>query len=80
MEGENIYDKLQEIFGQVPGSFSILEEQIDIDLQMEYFEVSKLVKKELDTSLALKEKDSIFNPDLDKKERNPDVAGNRLQE
>ena len=38
MEGENIYDKIQEIFGESPGTLSILEEKVDIDLQMEYFE------------------------------------------
>lgn len=69
MEGENIYDKIQEIFGQVPGSFSILEEQIDIDLQMEYFEVSRLAKKDLDKALTLNEKDEIFNPELDRSKK-----------
>ena len=48
MEGENIYDKIQEIFGEVPGTFSVLEEKIDIDLQMEYFEFSRSIKKDLD--------------------------------
>ena len=69
MERENIYDKIQEIFGEVPGNFSILEEQIDIDLQMEYFEVSRLVKKGLDEAMVLKEKDEIFNIDRDRRYR-----------
>ena len=33
---ENIYEKIQEIFGKMPAKFSVLEEEIDIDLQMEY--------------------------------------------
>lgn len=69
MEGENIYDKIQEIFGQVPGTFSILEEQIDIDLQMEYFEISGLAKKDIDKNLTLNQKDEIFNPERDRRER-----------
>jgi hypothetical protein len=69
MEGENIYDKMQEIFGKVPGSFSILEEQIDIDLQMEYFEISRLVKKDLDEERVIGEKDEIFNFGKDKRFR-----------
>jgi hypothetical protein len=69
MGAENIYDKIQEIFGQVPGSFSILEEQIDIDLQMEYFEVSKLAKQDLDETSVMKEKDEIFNPERDQLEK-----------
>ena len=61
MEGENIYDKIQEVFGRIPGHFSILEEQIDIDLQMEYFEVSKLAKENLDTTRIREEQNEIFN-------------------
>jgi hypothetical protein len=61
MEGENIYDKIQEIFGEVPGSFSILEEQIDIDLQMEYFEFSRGIKKDLDNGAVLNRKEHIFD-------------------
>ena len=69
METENIYDKIQEIFGQVPGSFSILEEQIDIDLQMEYFEVSKLAKEDLNEASVMEERDEIFNPEKDQVEK-----------
>jgi hypothetical protein len=70
MEGENIYDKIQEIFGEVPGTFSILEEKIDIDLQMEYFEFSRTIKKDLDGEAIMKRREQIydFNKDaLDRK-------------
>lgn len=40
-ENENLYDKIKELFGTVPRNFSILEEKIDIELQMEYFEYSR---------------------------------------
>jgi hypothetical protein len=71
MDGENIYDKIREIFGESPGTLSILEEKVDIDLQMEYFEVSKKVKKRLDEQAILEEKHQIFNPDWpeDKKKK-----------
>ena len=45
MDEENIYEKIKDIFGKFPGNISILEEQVDIDLQMEYFEFSRDVKK-----------------------------------
>jgi hypothetical protein len=61
MEGENIYDKIQEIFGEVPGTFSILEEKIDIDLQMEYFEFSRAIKKDLDGGDVMKRREQIFD-------------------
>jgi hypothetical protein len=69
MEGENIYDKIQEIFGEVPGTFSILEEKIDIDLQMEYFEFSRAIKKDLDLAEVLESKDRIFDLRQDAGER-----------
>ncbi len=45
MDKENIYERLEDIFGHFPENISILEEQIDIDLQMEYFEYSRDLKK-----------------------------------
>ena len=62
MEGENIYDKIQEIFGESPGTLSILEEKVDIDLQMEYFEYSRSVKKDLDEEEVLMEMHELGNP------------------
>ena len=60
-ERENIYDRIQEIFGSVPENYSILEEQIDIDLQMEYFEQSKLVKESLDPQGIMKNREMIYD-------------------
>ncbi len=69
MEGENIYDKIQEIFGEVPGTFSILEEKIDIDLQMEYFEFSRTIKKDMDGREVLKRRNQIFDFNKDAGDR-----------
>ena len=69
MEGENIYDKIQEIFGETPGTLSILEEKVDIDLQMEYFEFSKSVKKDINEKAVLEEKQGIYNPDWTEKQK-----------
>ena len=63
VEGENIYDRIQEIFGESPGTLSILEEKVDIDLQMEYFEFSKSVKKDLDETVIMQEKQGLYDPD-----------------
>jgi len=51
-EHENLYEKIQEILGGSPGSLKILEQQIDMDLQVEYYECSKKLKNELDESWA----------------------------
>lgn len=63
-EEDNIYDKIQEIFGQFPDNLNILEESINIDLQMEYFEYSKKIKKDLVPGNVLDSKDQLFDNSL----------------
>lgn len=58
--GDNIYDKIQEMFGLGGNNLNILEEQIDVDLQMEYYEYSKNQHKEVDEKEIIEKKDSIF--------------------
>lgn len=41
MDDENIYERIQDILGQLPENLNILEEKIDIELQTEYFEFSR---------------------------------------
>ena len=60
VNNENIYSKIQEILGKIPENFSILEEEIDVDLQMEYFEFSKAQKEGLNKEEVLKNKDELF--------------------
>jgi len=50
MSQDNIFDKIQELLGSLQGNYNILEEQIDIDVQMEYFESSKGIKNSFDTA------------------------------
>lgn len=52
---ENLYDKIKELFGGIPGNFNILEETIDVDLQVEYFEFSKKVCEQIDEKWALEQ-------------------------
>lgn len=46
-EHENLYEKIQEILGGVQGSLKVLEQQIDMDLQLEYYECSKRMREEV---------------------------------
>jgi hypothetical protein len=69
MENENIYDKIREILGETPANFNILEEKIDVDLQIEYFEFSKNIKKDLKKEEILIKKEDIFNMALSEKLR-----------
>jgi hypothetical protein len=60
MNQENIYDKIQEMLGSLQGNYNILEEQIDIDVQVEYFESSKEIKKTFNSKDALETKNDLF--------------------
>ncbi len=51
-EHENLYEKIQEILGGNPGNLKILEKQIDMDLQVEYYECSRKLKNDVEESWA----------------------------
>lgn len=62
MDNENIYQRLQEMFGtKVDDQLSILEDQIDVDLQMEYFEYSKQKPSKRSAEEIIRSKDYIFS-------------------
>ncbi len=44
---DNLFDKLKAMSGQSPDRLNILEEEIDVKLQLEYFKYSGAVKKRL---------------------------------
>lgn len=59
---ENLYDKIKEIFGVIPGTFNILEDSIDVNLQMEYFEYSKKIAFEFNEDWALSQAPVLNDP------------------
>jgi hypothetical protein len=63
MDDENIYDRIEDIFGHFPENLSILEEQIDIDLQMEYFEFSRNIRKDDVPVKILSMRGKLFDKD-----------------
>jgi hypothetical protein len=69
MENENIYDKIKELLGSSPADFNILEEKIDIDMQMQYFEISRNVKENLDHEKVMRNREDIFDMTLPEKIR-----------
>jgi len=52
-EHENLYEKIREILGERPGNLKILEQKIDMDLQMEYYECSMGIRQDRDEQWAL---------------------------
>lgn len=52
-EYENLQEKIQEMLGKNPGNLKVMEEQIDMDLQVEYYECSKRLREDKEESWAL---------------------------
>jgi len=52
-ENENIFDKIKELLGSLPSQLKVLEEKIDIDVQLEYFECSRRVRNKLNQEKTL---------------------------
>lgn len=65
MEQEgNIFDKIQEILGGFSGNLSILEHQVDVRVQMEYFDFSRNVKRDFDPEMILKQEENLHSADF----------------
>ena len=69
MEYENIYNTISEILNNVRGNYNILEEQIDIDLQTEYFEYSKNYKSLKTEEEILEKRENIFKDHVNEEEK-----------
>lgn len=61
-EHENLYEKIREILGSTPGNLKILEQQIDMDLQMEYYDCSMRVREERSDDWALEHMQCLSEP------------------
>lgn len=61
MDYQNILQQIQDAIGVSPEKFNILQEQIDVNLQMEYFDLSRKVKSDgFDKQEILEQKDLLF--------------------
>ena len=65
----NILEHLGEILKQNPQSLTIVEEQIDIDIQMEYFKVSKEHKESDSEDIDISEKEKLTDVDVSIEEK-----------
>ncbi len=60
-DNDNILDRIREILGDPSTSFSILEHQIDIKVQMEYFEYSKSHRSKFETEDVLAQEPKLYD-------------------
>jgi hypothetical protein len=63
-EDENIYDKIKELVGVLPGNLNILEDQIDLDLQMKYFDSSRKYKKNFKNRIDPGNAEDLYKDDI----------------
>jgi len=78
MEGENVYNKIQEFFGGLNNNFSLMEDPVDVVTQMNYFETSGRMRGSYKEADILAKKDQLYDPDLfveDKKKLLVQMAG-----
>ncbi|MGM0620878.1 MAG: hypothetical protein ACQETJ_07530 [Bacteroidota bacterium] len=71
MEEDKYYKDIQKAIEELPGDFSILEEQIDIGDQMKYFEFSKEIREKDIGKECFENREELFlseTPDERKKE------------
>lgn len=61
-EHESLYEKIREILGGSPGNLKILEQQIDMDLQMEYYDCSRKIREERDEVWAFEHLQYLGEP------------------
>lgn len=61
-ENENLYEKIREILGNTPARLKILEQQIDMDLQLKYYECSMRVREERSDEWAMEHMPYLEEP------------------
>lgn len=64
MDEDNIYKRIQEAISSLPENFSILEEQINVELQLEYFNYGKDLKHGFSEEYILEHQTDLFDPDV----------------
>lgn len=62
MDEENLYHKVQEALRKLPENFNVLEEQIDVQLQMDYFGLSGQMKEEGGLDILQEKRELLYDP------------------
>ncbi|MFZ5430266.1 MAG: hypothetical protein ACOZDD_08540 [Bacteroidota bacterium] len=63
MDDEFLYKKIQDALRGIPENFNILEEQIDVALQAEYFEFSRKFRSKKTLGNYIRKKEQLFDPE-----------------
>lgn len=75
MESDNIYNQLKKLLEESGGKYNILEEQINIDLQVDFFElINNLSKEKGDESEFLHKEERLFSSEASDDEKKKILA------
>lgn len=69
MEGEKFYKNIQKALEDLPENYSILEEQIDIEIQMKYFEYSKKMRESENLDECFENREDLFEKSTSKERK-----------
>ncbi|WP_066628811.1 hypothetical protein [Labilibacter marinus] len=59
IEFNQVYNKIQELLKSGKNTISVLEEQVDVELQLEYFKTSRKLYNKVDKEVVLMEKNQL---------------------
>ena len=65
MKEKQFYQNIQKVLENLPENFSILEEQIDIDVQMKYFDFVQKVRTDDAAAKCFESKEELFSENTD---------------
>lgn len=65
MEEEQFYNNIQKAFENLPDNFSVLEERIEIEVQLKYFEYAKVIKEKDIAGECFENRDLLFDDETD---------------
>lgn len=75
MEEEQFYNSIQKALDNIQGNVSILEEQIDIEIQLQYFNFVKKQRQQETSEEYMKSKDELFDPGTETERKKEILAG-----
>lgn len=64
MKEKQFYQNIQKVLDELPDNFSVLEEQIDIEVQMEYFDAAKKIRARDLGDESFENRKELFNPEI----------------
>ncbi len=74
MEEDKFYNNIQKALDDLPENFSILEEQIDVGIQMKYFEFTKSLRDKDISEECFEAREELFDKEVDEERKKEILA------